>query len=98
MKDWTPDLVITDLSMPNMDGLELTRRLRSSSKVPIVILSVLAVSLKKKHALDAGADDYVTKPFSMEELLARVRASLRRGSSEPSTESPKIEVGDFIID
>jgi two-component system KDP operon response regulator KdpE len=98
MKDWTPDLVITDLSMPNMDGLELTRRLRSNSKVPIVILSVRGEERTKVQALDAGADDYVTKPFSMEELLARVRASLRRGSSEANTEAPKIELGDFVID
>src|SRR6201997_5229090 len=98
MKDWIPDLVITDLSKPNMDGLELTRRLRSTSKVPILVLSVRGEERTKVQALDAGADDYVTKPFSMEELLARVRASLRRGSSEANTEAPKIEVGDFIID
>ena len=80
MKDWTPDLVITDLSMPNMDGLELTRRLRSSSKVPIVILSVRGEERTKVHALDAGADDYVTKPFSIQELSghrALGRLSLR---------------------
>ena len=66
--------------------------------MPIVILSVRGEERTKVHALDAGADDYVTKPFSMEELLARVRASLRRGSSEANTEAPKIEVGDFVID
>jgi len=71
MKDWTPDLVITDLSMPNMDGLELTRRLRTTTKVPIVVLSVRGEERTKVQALDAGADDYVTKPFGMEELLAR---------------------------
>ena len=78
MKDWTPDLVITDLSMPNMNGLELTRRLRNLTSVPIIILSVRGEERTKVEALDAGADDYVTKPFGMEELLARVRASLRR--------------------
>src|ERR1700747_1818644 len=98
MRDWTPDLVITDLSMPNMDGLELTRRLRRTTKIPILILSVRGEERTKVQALDAGADDYVTKPFSMEELLARVRASLRRVSSEANTEAPKIEVGDFVID
>jgi two-component system, OmpR family, KDP operon response regulator KdpE len=98
MKDWTPDLVITDLSMPNMDGLELTRRLRKTTKVPILILSVRGEERTKVQALDAGADDYVTKPFSMEELLARVRASLRRTSSQAGAESSKIELGDFVID
>jgi two-component system, OmpR family, KDP operon response regulator KdpE len=96
MKDWTPDLVITDLSMPNMDGLELTRRLRTTTSVPIVILSVRGEERTKVQALDAGADDYVTKPFGMEELLARVRASLRRPSSDPG--SSTITAGDFIID
>jgi two-component system KDP operon response regulator KdpE len=98
MKDWTPDLVVTDLSMPNMDGLELTRRLRASTKVPIVVLSVRGEERTKVQALDAGADDYVTKPFSMEELLARVRASLRRAPSADESEPEKIEVGDFQID
>jgi two-component system KDP operon response regulator KdpE len=98
MKDWTPDLVITDLSMPNMDGLELTRRLRTTTTVPIVILSVRGEERTKVQALDAGADDYVTKPFSMEELLARVRAALRRAPSVLGAESPRIELGDFVID
>ena len=98
MKDWTPDLVITDLSMPNMDGLELTRRLRTTTKVPIVILSVRGEERSKVQALDAGADDYVTKPFGIEELLARVRASLRRSQSDAGAESSRIEVGDFLID
>lgn len=97
MKNWTPDLVITDLSMPNMDGLELCRRLRQSSEIPIIVLSVKGEERIKVQALDAGADDYVTKPFGIEELLARVRANLRRapsGEAEPSN----IEVGDFRID
>src|SRR5271157_3373023 len=87
MKDWTPDLVITDLSMPNMDGLELCRRLRPSTQVPIIVLSVRGEERTKVQALDAGADDYVTKPFGIEELLARVRANLRRiraGNEPPS--------------
>jgi len=98
MKDWTPDLVITDLSMPNMDGLELTRRLRATSKIPILVLSVRGEERTKVQALDAGADDYVTKPFSMVELLARVRASLRRIPIPDEAEPAKIEVGDFRID
>src|SRR5947209_10965061 len=80
MKDWTPNLVITDLSMPNMNGLELCRRLRLISQIPIIVLSVRGEEKTKVEALDAGADDYVTKPFGIEELLARVRASLRRAA------------------
>ncbi|HVM92441.1 MAG TPA: response regulator transcription factor [Terriglobales bacterium] len=97
MKDWTPDLVITDLAMPNMDGLELCRQLRTRTQVPIIVLSVRGEERTKVKALDAGADDYVTKPFGMEELLARVRANLRRGRTEDSGAAP-IEVGDFRID
>ncbi|MFZ0481612.1 MAG: response regulator transcription factor [Terriglobales bacterium] len=97
MKDWTPDLVITDLAMPNMDGLELCRRLRTTSEVPIIVLSVRGEERTKVKALDAGADDYVTKPFGMEELLARVRANLRRHRLKES-ESALIEAGDFRID
>ena len=97
MKDWIPDLVITDLAMPNMDGLELCRRLRTKSEVPIIVLSVRGEERTKVKALDAGADDYVTKPFGMEELLARVRANLRRHRINES-ESATIEAGDFRID
>jgi two-component system KDP operon response regulator KdpE len=97
MKDWTPDLVITDLAMPNMDGLELCRRLRTTTHVPIIVLSVRGDERVKVKALDAGADDYVTKPFGMEELLARVRANLRRQRKDES-ESAAIVEGDFRID
>ena len=97
MKDWTPDLVITDLAMPNMDGLELCRKLRASSHIPIIVLSVRGEERTKVQALDAGADDYVTKPFGIEELLARVRANLRRIRVSEET-NPLIEVGDFYID
>ena len=96
IKDWAPDLVITDLSMPNMTGIELCRRIRAKSKIPIIVLSVRGEERTKIQALDAGADDYVTKPFSMNELLARVRANLRRApEAEPGQ---PIEVGDFRID
>jgi len=94
---WTPDLVITDLSMPNMNGLKLSQRLREISSVPIIILSVKGDEATKVEALDAGADDYVTKPFGMGELLARVRATLRR-SPETSNEGTVIEEGDFRVD
>jgi two-component system KDP operon response regulator KdpE len=97
MKDWSPDLVITDLAMPNMDGLELCRRLRTKTQIPIIVLSVRGEERTKVKALDAGADDYVTKPFGMEELLARVRANLRRARAEASELEP-IEAGDFKID
>ena len=98
MKDWTPELVITDLSMPNMDGLELCRRIRATSQVPIVVLSVRGQERVKVQALDAGADDYMTKPFGMEELLARVRANLRRVPATGEALPSVIDIGDFHID
>ena len=94
---WTPDLVITDLEMPNMSGLTLCQRLREISAVPIIVLSVRDHEATKVEALDAGADDYVSKPFGMGELLARVRATLRR-SPQTSDEGTTIEEGDFRID
>jgi two-component system KDP operon response regulator KdpE len=96
-RDWTPDLMITDLSMPNMDGLELCRRFRAKSQAPIIVLSVKGEERTKVQALDAGADDYVTKPFGIGELLARVRANLRRSPREEET-GGAIEEGDFRID
>ena len=97
MKDWQPSLIITDLSMPSIDGVQLCRTVRAISQVPIVVLSVRDKEQQKVEALDAGADDYVTKPFGMNELLARVRANLRRVPQEDETD-PVIEVGDFRID
>jgi two-component system KDP operon response regulator KdpE len=98
-RDWTPDLVVTDLMMPNMDGVELCQRFRTKSQVPIIVLSVKGEERTKVRALDAGADDYVTKPFSMSELLARVRANLRR---HPTPEEGKtggvLEAGVFRVD
>jgi two-component system KDP operon response regulator KdpE len=98
MKDWTPDLVITDLAMPNMDGLELCRQLRLSTNIPIIVLSVRGEERAKVRALDGGADDYVTKPFGIEELLARVRANLRRVPAAENGQTTLIELGDFRID
>src|SRR5258708_16687339 len=98
MKDWTPDLIVTDLRMPNMDGLQLCRQIRTESRIPIIVLSVKGEEKVKVEALDAGADDYITKPFSVNELLARVRAALRRASTPPQADTPLIEVGDFRID
>jgi two-component system KDP operon response regulator KdpE len=94
--DWSPDLIITDLMMPGMTGIDLCRAIRKKSKTPILVLSVRDQERTKIEALDAGADDYVTKPFSTQELLARVRAHLRR-APERVTDAP-IEVGDFIVD
>jgi two-component system KDP operon response regulator KdpE len=94
--DWPPELIITDLSMPNMTGIDLTRKIRQKSPVPIVVLSVRGEERSKIDALDAGADDYVTKPFNMNELLARVRAQLRRFT--PKAEESEIVLGDFKID
>src|SRR5437762_1652224 len=96
-RDWPPALVITDLAMPNMTGLELCRRLRAISEVPIIVLSVRGEEATKVEALDAGADDYITKPFGMDELLARIRATLRRKPAADS-QSQILEVGDFRID
>jgi two-component system KDP operon response regulator KdpE len=97
MKDWSPNMIITDLSMPSIDGVQLTRRVRAVSQVPILVLSVRDKEQQKVEALDAGADDYVTKPFGMNELLARVRANLRRVPTETEPDAV-IEVGDFRID
>src|SRR3954465_7244098 len=97
--DWPPDLVATDLSMPHTDGLQLCRNLRAISQLPIIVLSVRGEEKTKVQALDAGADDYVTKPFGMDELLARIRAALRRvQTATPEDAAPILEVGDFRID
>ncbi|HZD32459.1 MAG TPA: response regulator transcription factor [Candidatus Angelobacter sp.] len=97
MKDWAPNLIITDLSMPHIGGVELCRRVRTVSPVPILVLSVRDQERQKIEALDAGADDYITKPFNMNELLARVRANLRR-APKPEEPTESVEVGDFRID
>jgi two-component system, OmpR family, KDP operon response regulator KdpE len=96
-RDFHPDLVITDLSMPEMSGIEVCRAIRKVSDIPIIVLSVRGDESVKVQALDAGADDYITKPFGMNELLARVRASLRRGPAEPEPQDV-VEVGDFRLD
>ncbi|HEX9199226.1 MAG TPA: response regulator transcription factor [Acidobacteriaceae bacterium] len=94
-----PDLVITDLTMPGMDGIELTREIRERSQVPIIVLSVRSQDNAKVAALDEGADDYITKPFSIQELLARVRVQSRRvGAAAEGAQEGLVEVGDFRID
>src|SRR5271154_2981804 len=95
---WAPDLVITDISMPQMDGVELCREIRTVSEVPIIVLSVRNQDLIKVEALDAGADDFITKPFSIQELQARVRSQLRRSIATTSGSPQIISAGDFVID
>ena len=94
-REWSPDLVIVDLMMPTMTGVDVSRAIRVAAATPVVILSVRDHERSKVEALDAGADDYVTKPFKIQELLARVRAHLRRA---PERGSQAIEAGDFVID
>ncbi|WP_306215282.1 response regulator [Actinoplanes sp. RD1] len=91
-----PDLAIVDLGLPDMDGVEVVRGLRGWTAVPIIVLSARDAQASKVEALDAGADDYVTKPFGMDELLARIRAALRRAAPQP--ESATITTGDFTVD
>jgi two-component system, OmpR family, KDP operon response regulator KdpE len=91
-----PDLVILDLGLPDMDGVDVVRGLRGWYAAPIIVLSAREAQAAKVAALDAGADDYVTKPFGMDELLARMRAALRRGV--PADASPIVETDAFTVD
>jgi two-component system KDP operon response regulator KdpE len=92
-----PDAVILDLGLPGLSGLEVCRSLREWSQVPILVLSARSAEREKVAALDLGADDYVTKPFGMDEVLARLRAALRRSSATPPTEA-QFETGELRID
>lgn len=94
-----PDLILLDIRMPNLDGYEVCRRIREFSAVPIIMLTALAEDADKVKGLDIGADDYVTKPFSADELLARVRAALRRVElSERQDSHPAFQAGDLLVD
>ena len=94
-----PAVVVLDLGLPDLDGIEVLSGIRGWSAVPVIVLSARSTSAEKVEALDAGADDYVTKPFGMEELLARIRASVRRGGSpEPSAAADIVVTDDFTID
>lgn len=93
-----PDLVLLDMNMPGMDGLETCRHLRLGSDVPVIIVSVRDSERDKVTALDAGADDYITKPFGMEELLARIRAALRRAPISPEGGPQSLTTPDLQID
>ena len=94
----TPDLVVLDLGLPDMDGTEVCRRIRAESNAPIIVLSARASEAEKVRALDLGADDYVTKPFGPDELLARIRVALRRVTAEEVPESGHLQAGDLVID
>ncbi len=91
-----PDVVILDLGLPDMDGTDVIRGIRGWSSTPIIVLSAREQELQKVEALDAGADDYVTKPFGMDELLARLRAAVRR--SAPGSEEPVVHTEAFTVD
>ncbi|HEY0794519.1 MAG TPA: response regulator transcription factor [Acidisarcina sp.] len=94
----TPDLIVTDLSMPEMDGIQLTREVRQRAQTPVIVLSVRDQDVMKVRALDEGADDYVTKPFSIQELLARIRVQVRRTLAAEAELPMSLQLGDFHID
>ncbi len=93
-----PDLIVLDLGLPDLDGTEVCRRIRETSKVPIIILYARGGEADKVRALDLGADDFVTKPFGPEELLARIRVALRRVLSDAEAEQGVLKAGDLTID
>jgi two-component system KDP operon response regulator KdpE len=93
-----PNLVVLDLGLPDLEGTEVCRRVRASSRVPIVVLSARGAEADKVNALDLGADDYVTKPFGPDELLARIRVALRRVMSDEQAETGVFRAGDLTID
>jgi two-component system, OmpR family, KDP operon response regulator KdpE len=93
-----PDLVLLDLALPDMDGIDVCRSIREWSAIPVIFLTVKDTERTKVHALDVGGDDYVTKPFGLPELLARVRAVLRRKQEQPSTPSNVFESSDLRVD
>lgn len=95
---WHPDVIVLDLGLPHLDGLDVCRRVRGWSQVPIIVLSVRDQEQDKVAALDLGADDYLTKPFGMDELLARIRVALRHASRLNATEEPVCTFGDVQID
>jgi two-component system, OmpR family, KDP operon response regulator KdpE len=96
--DHPPDIVVLDLGLPDLDGTDVITELRTFTTVPIIVLSARTDSTDKVHALDRGADDYVTKPFRVEELMARVRAALRRATNNPATDDAPLEAGELTID
>src|SRR3954452_20261817 len=96
-----PDVVVLDLGLPDVDGLEVCKEIRAWSAVPVIVLTAEGSNERKVEALDLGADDYVTKPFNMSELLARIRVALRHQqlrSSSSDLDAPVFEVGDLVVD
>ena len=93
-----PDVIVLDLGLPDMDGIEVLGGLRGWLSAPVIVLSARTDSAEKVDALDAGADDYVTKPFGMDEFLARLRAAVRRGAAASETDEPVIETDSFTVD
>jgi two-component system, OmpR family, KDP operon response regulator KdpE len=93
-----PDLIVLDLGLPDVDGIDLCQRLRESSEAPVIVLSARTAEAGKVKVLDLGADDYITKPFSPEELLARIRVALRRVASSDRQDTGRVRVGDLTID
>jgi two-component system, OmpR family, KDP operon response regulator KdpE len=93
-----PDLIVLDLGLPDLEGTEVCRRIRETSKVPIVVLSARGAEEDKVQALDLGADDYVTKPFGPGELLARIRVALRRVAAESTADAGTLTAGDLVVD
>ncbi len=98
LRDYHPDLVLLDMNMPGMGGLDACREIRAGANVGIIMLTVRNTEADKVQALDAGADDFVTKPFNTPELLARIRAALRRVPASPQTSPARIRVGKLVID
>ncbi|MGE5816012.1 MAG: response regulator transcription factor [Acidobacteriota bacterium] len=96
--DRPPDLIVLDLGLPDLEGTEVCRRVRATSQVPIVVLSARGAEADKVNALDLGADDYVTKPFGPEELLARIRVALRRVIANDEAETGRFQAADLTID
>ncbi|HET6462284.1 MAG TPA: response regulator, partial [Candidatus Krumholzibacteria bacterium] len=93
-----PDVILMDLGLPDMDGIDLTRRLREWSRVPVIVISARGREADKVSALDAGADDYLTKPFGVDELLARIRVAVRHAHESQSTDETPVEFGPVRID
>jgi two-component system, OmpR family, KDP operon response regulator KdpE len=98
LRDYHPDLVLLDMNMPGMGGLDVCREIRAGTGVGIIMLTVRNTEADKVQALDAGADDFITKPFSTPELLARIRAALRRVPASAQSSPPRVRVGKLVID
>ncbi|EKF9472995.1 response regulator [Vibrio cholerae] len=96
--NWNPHLILLDLGLPDQDGISLTRELRAWTQTPIMVISAREKEADKVQALDAGANDYLTKPFGSEELMARIRVALRLAPSTESVEQARFELGDLVLD